>query len=73
MSDPAPIPTPAPTPCPECGGACVRAQTVLGSFGVQGTGSYLAGATALYAVVCTGCGLTRFYAADPAAVPPKRI
>jgi hypothetical protein len=59
-------------PCPECGGEYVRAQTVLGSFGVQGTGNYLAGATALYAVVCSHCGLTRFYAANPAAVLPKR-
>jgi hypothetical protein len=72
MSDPAPTTSPALSPCPECGGECVRAQTVLGSFGVQSTGGYLAGATALYAVVCSRCGLTRFYAADPAAVLPKR-
>jgi hypothetical protein len=46
MADPSLTATPAPAPCPECGGECVRAQTVLGSFGVQGTGGYLAGATA---------------------------
>jgi predicted nucleic-acid-binding Zn-ribbon protein len=72
MPDPAPITSPAISPCPECGGECVRAQTVLGSFGVQGTSAYLTGVTALYAVVCSHCGLTRFYAADPAAVLPKR-
>jgi hypothetical protein len=71
MSDPTRTAPPAPTPCPECGGECVHAQTVLGSFGVQGSSGYLAGATALYAVVCSHCGLTRFYAADPAALLPK--
>jgi len=59
MSDPTPTNSLALSPCPECGGECVRAHTVLGSFGVQGTGGYLAEATALYA-------------ANPAAVLPKR-
>jgi len=65
-------PFPPLPPCPECGGVCVNASVWSRSFGVQRLGAVFGGVSQMRAIVCTRCGLTRFYALNPSAVIPRR-
>jgi hypothetical protein len=56
--------------CPECGGLCFPANPTPTSFGVRRLGAWFGGFSAMRAVVCGRCGLTRFYAISPAQVAP---
>ncbi|HEX8034270.1 MAG TPA: hypothetical protein VF510_10500 [Ktedonobacterales bacterium] len=58
-------------PCPECGGTCVQAHALGHTFGVQRIGAVFGGFSPMRAIVCTRCGLTRFYALNPGAVIPR--
>jgi hypothetical protein len=73
MSTPTSPPSPPSPPlalCPECGGICFPANPAP-ALGVRRLGSLFGGFSAMRAVVCGRCGLTRFYAVSPAQVAPR--
>jgi predicted nucleic-acid-binding Zn-ribbon protein len=72
-----PVPQPSAS-CPECGGQCVSAEvrvsgmTFPGTVHVQRPDAFWSGTSTLRALVCSRCGLTRFYAENPAELLPKK-
>ena len=63
--------------CPECGGECVPAAVKVyhgltpGEWYLQRPGVFFNGTSGLRALVCSHCGLTRFYAEKPGEFLPK--
>ena len=72
-----PVPQPSAS-CPECGGECVPVEVKViadlypGTVIIQLPGAFIRGISTLRALVCSHCGLTRFYAEKPAEFLPKQ-
>jgi hypothetical protein len=75
-----PVPQPS-VACSECGGDCVPAELRTtgtlaapfpGTLFLQRPDAHSTGGSALRALVCSRCGLTRFYAEKPAELLPKK-
>ena len=76
-STPHPVPQPSAS-CPECGGQCTPVQahvftgTVPGTLYIERPGAFFHGTSGLRALVCSHCGLTRFYTEQPGEFLPKK-